>query len=266
MRTEVRGWFWQGRATSGAAAPASQSAARDPHAASPPDRPGFAIGGVVPMLQPDQTTRGSAATTVPPRTAPTPTMMRLCRELSRSRRHARCQRLTKRARTAMTTGTPATIGEAGAAAPLVARRCQNHPRTSVLTQRTSWYPPHLTHVLAPVVCRAARGRAADRRRVAPRGTRLSEKRAAVTQRRNFSKNSVVRRSRSGGIFRKKQSLHGDKPCRAARGRTKRPRGRRDRRAAGRARWATSGTSRPPRPCRIAAASSGRRCASLVLEG
>src|SRR6266542_388704 len=149
--------------------------------------------------------------------------LRLCRELSRSRRHARCQRLTKRARTAMTTGTPATIGEAGAAAPLVARRCQNHPRTSVLTQRTSWYPPHLTHVLAPVVCRAARGRAADRRRAAPRGTRLSEKRAAVTQRRNFPKRSfpksnslpcghaveqfskkklVTRRSCSGEIFLK----------------------------------------------------------------
>src|SRR6266511_6458662 len=97
----------------------------------------------------------------------------------------------------MTTGTPATIGEAGAAAPLVARLCQNHPRTSVLAQRTSRHPPHLTHVLAHVVCRAARGRAADRRRVAPRGTRLSEKRAAVTQRSNFPKEAVVRRSRNG---------------------------------------------------------------------
>ncbi len=103
-------------------------------------------------------------------------------------------------------GSHRTDGEAGAAAPLVARYCQNHPRTSAQTQRTSWYPPHLTHVLAPVVCRAARGRAADRRRVAPRGTRLSEKRAAVTHERNFPKRNSLQGGHAAEIFSKKKDV------------------------------------------------------------
>src|SRR5215216_1003441 len=48
--------------------------------------------------------------------------------------------------------------------------------------------------------RAARGRAAGRRRAAPRGTRLSEKRAAVTQRRNFPEEKGVQNlKRSIGV-------------------------------------------------------------------
>src|SRR6266498_4268869 len=49
---EVRGWFWQYRATSGAAAPASPSVPWDPQAASPPDRASFAVGNVVARLHP----------------------------------------------------------------------------------------------------------------------------------------------------------------------------------------------------------------------
>ena len=75
-------------------------------------------------------------------------------------------------------------------------------RCSTLPKPSTDLGPNPTHLSVPrsrsgvgvhVVCRAARGRAADRRRVAPRGTRLSEKRAAVTQRTEFSKSC-----RSGG--------------------------------------------------------------------
>src|SRR6266540_507221 len=73
------------------------------------------------------------------------------------------------------------------------------PNAPLGTRRTSetWF--------AHVVCRAARGRAADRRRAAPRGTRLSEKPRGGHAAEDFSKNSVVRRSCSGGIFQKKEA-------------------------------------------------------------
>ncbi len=194
MRTEVRGWFWQGRATSGAAAPASQSAARDPHAASPPDRPGFAIGGVVPRLQPvDQTTRGCAATTVPPPTAPTRTVIAALprtvpitpsREMSAP--HQACPH----------------------------RDDHRHPRhhwrswrssaarCSTLPKPSTDLGPHPTHLSVPGAKSARRSRSGEifkKRRNFQKETRYE----AVTQRSNLPKKELVtRRSCSGEIFKR----------------------------------------------------------------